>query len=329
MEDANAFKCTECSHRGPIEPYPKFHDKDQDEEQYVVLREPKEMLRDEFFCYHSRTRLAEQSLGIGISISRLPRTGEIRTVQPTLDLLCLRAYTKQKVRNSASNERFTHWFPLYFGEKEPYERKTQVWNEEAESYEDKIEKIDPYERYTKLIHHAICFVTKGSTQKEFKPEMVLEVLPKLIITHLVDLVDLKRVISTVSIRRLVNFLRLFRLLMQMHPEVEQSIDAQLEKFIKSPELRIKDHFPSLGDLLAFVTVSNKFKFDQMKDGYLEEQLDRQAFCIIRSIPELDHTDPKNKGKTTLMEAHRNETCFKTGLTGFHMTLTVDIINKFF
>jgi len=28
-----------------------------------------------------------------------------------------------------------------------------------------------------------------------------------------------------------------------------------------------------------------------------------------------------------MEQHRNETCFKTGLVGFHMTLTVNIINE--
>jgi len=78
VEEANAFKCTECNHRGPIEPYPKFHEKDQEQESYVILRDPKKMLEEEFLCFHSRTRLAEASLGIAISISRLARTGEIR-----------------------------------------------------------------------------------------------------------------------------------------------------------------------------------------------------------------------------------------------------------
>jgi ubiquitin-protein ligase len=124
VDEANAYKCTLCPHRGPIEPYPKFHEKDQDIDQYVLVdAEAKELLRDEFLCYHSRTRLAEASLGIGISIARLPRTGEIRSVQPTLDLLCLRAFTKQKVRQSAANERFTHWLPLFFGERDDYEVK--------------------------------------------------------------------------------------------------------------------------------------------------------------------------------------------------------------
>jgi hypothetical protein len=32
-------------------------------------------------------------------------------------------FTKQKVRLSAANERFTHWLPLFFGEREDYEVK--------------------------------------------------------------------------------------------------------------------------------------------------------------------------------------------------------------
>ena len=32
----------------------------------------------------------------------------------------MRAYTKIKVRKGLDNTKFTHWFPLYFGEKEKY-----------------------------------------------------------------------------------------------------------------------------------------------------------------------------------------------------------------
>ena len=76
----------------------------------------KSILKEEFLCFHSRNKLPEVSLGVGVSLSRLPRTGEIRSVKPTLDLLSLRAFTKQKVRRSIDGERFTHWLPLYFGE---------------------------------------------------------------------------------------------------------------------------------------------------------------------------------------------------------------------
>lgn len=157
--------------------------------------------------------------------------------------------------------------------------------------------------------------------------MILEVIPKMLVTHLVDLCDLTRTVSTVAIRRLVNMIRLFRLLLKLYPEVAKTIDEQLEKFIKNPELRVKDHFSSLGDLLIFSIISEKFTFKDLVDGYLEEQLDRQAFWIIRSIPELDHTDPKFKGKQVIMETQRNETCFKTGLTGFHMTCTINVLHN--
>lgn len=124
VDEANAFKCTITPHRGALEPWPKFNEKESDIDEYVLVDiDQKELLRDEYLCFHSRTKLAEASLGIGVSIHRLPRTGEIRSVQPTLDLICLRAFTKQKVRLSAANERFTHWLPLFFGEREDYEVK--------------------------------------------------------------------------------------------------------------------------------------------------------------------------------------------------------------
>lgn len=74
------------------------------------------MLADEMVCFHTKSTLMDSTLGIGVSLSRLPRTGEIRSVTPSLDLLSLRAFTKQSVRKSIDGVKFTHWLPLYFGE---------------------------------------------------------------------------------------------------------------------------------------------------------------------------------------------------------------------
>lgn len=80
----------------------------------------KDLLKEELKCFHTKTTLKESTLGIGVSIGRLPRTGEIRDVRPTMDLICMRSFVKHKVRRSLSNEKFTHWLPLYFGETEVY-----------------------------------------------------------------------------------------------------------------------------------------------------------------------------------------------------------------
>ena len=123
---ANDFRDDEYGHQGPGTPKPAFHEREADEASFIIMRDPKKMLADELLCYHSRNRMPEVSLGIGVSMSRLPRTGEIRSVTPTLDLLSLRAFTKQKVRKSIDAQRFTHWLPLYFGEQQPFEKTIEV-----------------------------------------------------------------------------------------------------------------------------------------------------------------------------------------------------------
>jgi hypothetical protein len=100
--------------------------------------------------------------------------------------------------------------------------------------------------------------------------MALEVMPKLIITHLVDMVNEKNHISIIAIRRLINFIRLFRMLIELKPEVSKTIDERLETFIDHADKRIKDHAPALGDLLAFVTVSDSINLGDLLDAYLEE-----------------------------------------------------------
>jgi len=72
----------------------------------------------------------------------------------------------------------------------------------------------------------------------------------------------------------MNFIRVFRLLLELYPEVIEEADAKIEKFIKDPEFRHKDHTGSLGDLLSLVTISQKYKIEDILPAYLEEQMDR-------------------------------------------------------
>lgn len=129
-----------------------------------------------------------------------------------------------------------------------------------------------------------------------------------------------RHISIQAIRRLVNFVRLFRLLLELYPEIETEIDKKIEAFISDEKNRVKDNCSSLGDFLAMVTVSKKYKFMDVLPNYLEEQMDRQAFWILREIPELDHEDEKYKNKEAVVEEARAEVCFKMGISGYHITL---------
>ena len=69
-------------------------------------------------------------------------------MKPTLDLLSLRAFTKQKVRRSIDGERFTHWLPLYFGESQPFDvtfMEPKPGSKKGE-FVEKTRRIDPRER---------------------------------------------------------------------------------------------------------------------------------------------------------------------------------------
>lgn len=54
VDEANAFNCPTCKHRGPIEPYPPFNTKDNDIASFVLVRDPKQLLMDELICYHTK-----------------------------------------------------------------------------------------------------------------------------------------------------------------------------------------------------------------------------------------------------------------------------------
>jgi hypothetical protein len=54
------------------------------------------------------------------------------------------------------------------------------------------------------------------------------------------------------------------------------IDSILEGFINDPNKRLKNKnaCPSLGDILFYITMSSKYKFQDIRDVYMEELMDR-------------------------------------------------------
>ena len=104
--------------------------------------------------------------------------------------------------------------------------------------------------------------------------MVLEIMPKLIITHMVDMANERKHISILAIRRLINFIRLFRMCIELIPGVQTAINDKLRIFKEDEAKRVKDFTSSLGDILAISMVSNEFSMMDILEGYLEEQLDR-------------------------------------------------------
>ena len=126
----------------------------------------------------------------------MPRTGEIKSVDPSLDYISLKSFIKENVRESTDNIAFTHWLPLYFGNiKENNESRKQV---------------------IFLAKHALSMICTGTT-KRFTESQILEVMPKVILALILNIMQQKEHSSLKAIRMLTHLHRLFLLLLDEFP----------------------------------------------------------------------------------------------------------------
>eukprot|EP00831_Metopus_contortus_P031985 TRINITY_DN25959_c0_g1_i1.p1 TRINITY_DN25959_c0_g1~~TRINITY_DN25959_c0_g1_i1.p1 ORF type:complete len:1431 (-),score=259.64 TRINITY_DN25959_c0_g1_i1:38-4204(-) len=299
VKQANEFVLPDIGHRGPLSPWPPFvsKEKETDPSSYKLKKTEKELRMEELLCFHTKLPISETYLGVGVSIARLPRTGEIRSVEPTLDLLSLKAYMKEGLRHSLDNVAFTHWLPLYFGMKP--------------------------EVVLLLANKALGMICKGSTRK-FEPKFIVDVFPKLMVTLVVNMMEQKEHTSLKALRALIYFFRLFVMMLDQHPELYSNIDEMLGKFKDDEKNRVKDVTPNLGNLLSFLTVSKKYKWSDLMLPYLEEQMDRQVFWIVKDIPEMETMKDDSE-----IDDERINVSFQATMVGFHLTLFYSVfISKF-
>ena len=223
------YTCLTCNSHGNADPFPKFPEKEKlnttlTEEQYKKIK------RDEICCFHLKESFQKLPLGLGVNISTIPRTGEIKSIEPDFDFISLKAYSKERIRSTFDKKTFTHWFPLYFGEKKDIIKKS--------------------------LTKAISMIVKGTT-KEFSSDLILRVMTKLFGSCFLNIVIEKVHNSTRAIEILLYVYRVLIFLVEEYPEIKEEINKKIDNFIKNPEERIKDKTPSLNDLLVMLCLSDR------------------------------------------------------------------------
>jgi len=230
VREANELLIPEIGHNGPLSPWPPFISREieNDLNNYKIKKTEKELIYSELICFHTRLTIEETHLGVGLSISRFSNTGAICSANPTLDLISLKAFVKDKIRRSLDNSNFNHWIPLYFGVKKP-----------AVIY---------------LARKALGMVCKGSTRK-FEPKFIVEVIPKMMVTLAVNMMEQKEHTSLKALRTFYYFYRLFILLLEEHPDIYAQVEDSIEKFKSDEKNRLKAVTPNLGELLCKLAAS--------------------------------------------------------------------------
>jgi len=294
LKTINEYVCPSCSHKGSSDPWPEFI-RIENQIKTLNLDKYKEEKKKEYVCFHRKTSFEETPLGLGINISKIQRTGEIKTILPRLDYISLKSYFKQKLRKDMWGQKYTHWFPLYFGVKE--------------------------DQFLHLSRKAISLIATGST-KNFTPYMIFKIIPKFFLSLITDITSANIINSSRSLKILIHIFRIVIFLVQKYPEVLKDFEGAVSKFIEEPISRHKDNTNSLGDLLIYVTVSQKHNIDELLPSYMEEQMDRQIFWILQAIPELE-----NLIESSTLDDVRAKVCFKCSIVGAQILLFFYYFNK--
>ncbi len=144
---------------------------------------------------------------------------------------------------------------------------------------------DHFERAMPLIRASMLRLSPGQGSF-FKPEMVLDVLPKMLNTLTVLLCD-KGVHASERVAEVFCQLhRLFIALAHRYPAIQAEADRRIQSFLAADENRTKARLPNLGHFLWLLAVSDKYKWRHVAQHYFMEAMDRNVLWTCRKFPDL-------------------------------------------
>lgn len=264
---SGTYKCKSCDHNGAAKVYPPFESALENGPVNYASKTEEEKLVEDTYCFHTRMNVKETTQGTGVAFSRQMRTTEVARIYTTIDLVSQKAF-KEGLRKSVNKKRFSHWLPLYFKD------------------------TCNVEKTVDLFRKHLSDIAAGSKDK-FDENMILNVMPKLLLTHIVQLMNDKAYSSIKGIRMLNYFHRAFIFMLDQHPQVQYELENQVERFINDDDFRNKDNTPDLGMIVAMVCASRKFRFSDIIKPLIKEKLARHVFWVLKEVPEFENITDEN------------------------------------
>lgn len=157
-------------------------------------------------CFHTKLQYTQNQLGLGVKISKIPRTGLIKEGEVYFDYISIKAFIKESMNKTSTNEKITHWLPVYFGQE------------------------DQEGRFCHFLKKAISMIMTNST-KNFKPAQAVEVFSKLFTTLAFHIMDEKKHPSIRIIRVLTHIHSMFLYCLKKFPELQEQVTATLANFL--------------------------------------------------------------------------------------------------
>ena len=143
------------------------------------------------------------------------------------------------------------------------------------------------------------------------------------ITLVYQMMDEKRHCSIRILRILAHTYALYLLFLETYPELVPLIEKNTELFMKDEKNRLKDAVPNLGSFLSNILVSFKANHKDVFTAYIDEQMDRQVFWMLRRIPELEEATMQEH-----LDENRAKICFAHETTSYHIALFFKMLSDF-
>lgn len=298
IREANTFNCPDCEHE-PNSPWPEVcvsrpetnytsdsEEEDDDEEEdsqeekekinnntnfeeEIIINKEEEKeeenqkLKEEeekIFCFHTKLGYKEAILGLGIC-KKIAGNNYIKSLESCFDMISFEAF-KQGVRHDASNNKFSHWIPLYIN-------------------------AEHGKRALPILKQAMGFLMTDSMNNlnTFEPNWILIIFPKLLSSMTVSLMSEEVHTSLRALEIYCYFHRLFLLFAHKYDKLRIFADNKIKKFIESGKFRNKKAIESLGEFLPLLTISS-YTWDDVALAYIDESLDRSVKWYVQRFPEL-------------------------------------------
>jgi hypothetical protein len=80
--------------------------------------------------------------------------------------------------------------------------------------------------------------------------------------------------------------------------VKNELETHIKNFIESEDYRSKENTPDLGVLLAMLSVSSNYQFDEIKQSLMYESFDRKILWMSKKVPSIlvIEQEPFNEAK---------------------------------
>jgi hypothetical protein len=122
-------------------------------------------------------------------------------------------------------------------------------------------------------------------------EFVIDILSNLMSSAVVKMLSNTYNISYKALEGYSRIHYLFCYLSKQNPKIEELINKKIKDFKNNIRSRHKSKIPNLGKFLSYLSISNKYKWDDIQEEYLDETYKRNIYWILKECPNFK---PKNE-----------------------------------